>query len=233
MLMVAAFGYSLAPAAASAELVDTATLTSGDPNLPADLYFVQNGMIEPIGFATIEASSQPDGTQPAGSWMVHVGGGNGPNWQGDVTCLAVGGNRAVIGLDGTTSGGGMSFPFVGFIGLVDGGPPAPVPGFSFPWPYPSVFNPPDHFEFRELPAGRRPSTALRRRTRCRASSCGRCSPTTSRSSTRRPRSSASAAAGGRSGSRIRAGASPPRRAGRSPERPAQRGSKRWSALSTS
>jgi hypothetical protein len=80
--MVLAFGCSLAPAAASAELVDAATLTSGDPNRPADLYFIQNGMIEPIGFATIEASSRPDGTQPAGSWMVHVGGGQRPDLAG-------------------------------------------------------------------------------------------------------------------------------------------------------
>ena len=157
MLMLLAFGCSLAPAAASAELADTATLTSGDPNRPADLYFVQNGMIGPIGFATIEASSRPDGTQPAGSWMVHLGGGNGPTWQGDVTCLSVAGNRAVLGVEGTLFDiRGTPFPFVGFIGLLDGGPPAPVPGFSFPWPYPGVFNPPDHFELRELPAGPAP-----------------------------------------------------------------------------
>jgi hypothetical protein len=89
--------------------------------------------------------------------MVHLGGGNGPTWQGDVTCLSVAGNRAVLGVEGTLFDiRGTPFPFVGFIGLVDGGPAAPVPPFSFPWPYPSVFNPPDRFEFRELPAGPAP-----------------------------------------------------------------------------
>jgi hypothetical protein len=156
VLMIAAFGCSLAPAAASAELLDIATLTSGDQ--PADLLFVQNGMIEPIGFATIEASSQPDGTQPAGTWMVHLGGGFGPTWQGEVTCLSVAGNRAVIGLEGMTADAqGNPFRFVGFIGLVDGKEnPGTGPVGPPPWPYPSVFNPPDHFEFNALPAGPAP-----------------------------------------------------------------------------
>jgi hypothetical protein len=152
---------TMVPAAAPAKpRRDAATLSvlSGGQRGPGELYFLQNGMLEPIGFATIRARSRANGRRARGTWTVHVGGGNGPTWSGDVTCLSVTRHRAVVGVAGTVAGGGTSFPFAGFVGLVDGGPPAPVPAFAPPWPYPGVFAPVDGFELRELPAGPGPAT---------------------------------------------------------------------------
>ena len=178
--------------------------------------------------------SRPDGTQVAGTWLVHLGGGNGPTYRGDVTCLSVAGNRAVVGVEGTVIDiRGTPFPFVGLIGLVDGGPPSGRCRTFVPVALPGRLRSAGRLRVpRASPAGPAPAACPSRPDRCRAPSSGPCSPTTSRSSTRPPRSNASAAAGGRSGSRTRAW-SPPRPAGRSPERPAQRGSKRSSALRTS
>lgn len=124
----------------------------------AVLYAPINGpVLEPFGFATVVARSGPDGSAATGTFSFHFGGGNGPTWSGGVTCLSVDGNRAAVGVDGSLAANGRTYPFVGFIFLVDGGAPEPLPPFSPPWPWPGTFDPPDTMEFRELASGTAPT----------------------------------------------------------------------------
>lgn len=111
-----------APAAWSAEPPGAAASVRPD----SELYIVQSGAAEPIGFATVEARSGPDGSEATGTFSVHYGGGNGPTYSGTVTCLSVGGNRAAVGVEGELWSWGETLPIAGVIHLVDGGPPSHV-----------------------------------------------------------------------------------------------------------
>jgi hypothetical protein len=82
----------------------------------------------------LDASSGPLGENPTGSVRWHIGGGLGPSWFGDVSCLSVSGNTAVIGFgDGYFI---ASIPAVeaywiaGLIRVVDNGP---GPDDTFEW----------------------------------------------------------------------------------------------------
>ena len=43
------------------------------------------------------ASSGPSGENPTGTVSFHFGGGNGRTWLGNVSCLSVSGNTAIVG----------------------------------------------------------------------------------------------------------------------------------------
>ena len=103
-----------------------------------------------VGSATLDARSNPDGSGATGTWDAHFGGGNGPSFSGEVTCLSVSGNRATVGLTGTEFLFGQTTPFFGLFVLVDGGPAVPVPPIEFP-PV-ELFSPPDTVELRGLSA---------------------------------------------------------------------------------
>jgi hypothetical protein len=77
--------------------------------------------------ARIDAHSGPAGENPTGTASFHVGGGLGPVWEVEVTCLSVTGNTAVIGFSGTLFTFitlGEQRPVAGLIRVVDGGGPA-------------------------------------------------------------------------------------------------------------
>jgi hypothetical protein len=65
-----------------------------------------------------DAHSGPSGENPTGTVEWHLGGGDGPTWLGDVTCLAVTGNTAVIGFGGSVVGN-PSYYVAGLIKAVD------------------------------------------------------------------------------------------------------------------
>jgi hypothetical protein len=83
---------------------------------------------ECLPFASFDfsATSGPSGEGPAGHMINHIGGGLAPTFTGEVTCLSVTGNRAVIGAFGV-----LDFPSPGFPDdeiaewtlVVDGGGP--------------------------------------------------------------------------------------------------------------
>ena len=114
------------------------------------MYEVIDGLVFDLGLATLDAHSNADGTGATGTWRVHFGGGSSPTYSGQVTCLAVSGNRATVGLNGTVNRFGEDVPFFGLFLLVDGGPA--VPGPTEPLPPVEEFSPPDTVEFRELAA---------------------------------------------------------------------------------
>src|SRR5687768_7363489 len=58
---------------------------------------VQPGTVQ----ADIDARSGPAGQNPTGRVNFHIGGGSGPTYSANATCLAVTGNTAVIGFLGT------------------------------------------------------------------------------------------------------------------------------------
>jgi hypothetical protein len=111
-------------------------------------------------FLQIDARSGPSGENPSGTAEWACGGGSGPNWQVDVTCLSVTGNTAVIGFSGSIPDIGP-FRVAGLIRVVDAGGPAsgldtfewaeergellgePLPGptdcSSYPSSFPTVF----------------------------------------------------------------------------------------------
>jgi hypothetical protein len=78
--------------------------------------------------AILDARSGPSGENPTGTFLAHFGGGLGLNFEGRVTCLAVNGNRAVIGVEGFRLGA-FPEPFGGLIVATDGGPAVTQP----PW----------------------------------------------------------------------------------------------------
>jgi hypothetical protein len=45
----------------------------------------------------VEATSGVSGEKPTGTVFFHLGGGNGNNWRGEVSCLSVRGDTAIIG----------------------------------------------------------------------------------------------------------------------------------------
>jgi hypothetical protein len=71
---------------------------------------------------TLDVRSGPAGENPTGTAGWHSGGGFGPTWRVDVTCLAVDGKTAVFGFSGSfvaISGG----PVAGLARVTDGGGP--------------------------------------------------------------------------------------------------------------
>jgi hypothetical protein len=96
----------------------------------SNLYFNPTDLVPVAGQTTLDAHSGPAGENPTGTFFAHFGGGNGPNYTGSVTCLAVNGNLAVIGVEGTVDFGPFTEPFFGTIAVTDGGPTVTQP----PWP---------------------------------------------------------------------------------------------------
>jgi hypothetical protein len=145
LLAVALSATSASPTSAAPPPGDSATIAQDSA-----LYEVSGGLVFFAGSATLDARSNADGSGPTGTWQVHFGGGSGPTYSGDVTCLTVRANEATVGLEGTVFPGpsGETLPFAGFMTLVDGGPPVPVP--PFPVPPVELFNPPDTVEFVEF-----------------------------------------------------------------------------------
>lgn len=121
--------------------------------------FVKGGQDGLNGFYfSIDASSGPAGEDPTGTIWLHSGGGNGADWNLDITCLSVSGNTAIIGYTGELFFFGETSPAVGLIRVADAGGPGsgldtfdwaeggggpgdpPLPGpsvcSSFPGPFP-------------------------------------------------------------------------------------------------
>jgi hypothetical protein len=71
----------------------------------------------------INARSGPSGENPTGVVEFHYGGGLGPTYSADVTCLNVTGKTAVIGFVGTVQQAGEVDPAAGLIRVTDGGGP--------------------------------------------------------------------------------------------------------------
>jgi hypothetical protein len=132
-MTVAGMGLVVVPAAANAQVPtqDSATGASG-PSMGVFQFF------------DFDATSGPSGADPAGMLVVHLGGGNGPTWRGNVSCLSVSGNTAIIGFGGDYFSelhpSGPRFYWVaGWVRVTDVGP---GPGDTFEWvdqmgePYP-------------------------------------------------------------------------------------------------
>jgi hypothetical protein len=123
----AAVGAALAVALAAAP--PAAAQTPAGDSIAGDLFDQRETGIQVFD---IDARSGPAGEDPTGTATWHVGGGLGPSWNVDVTCLSVDGNRAVAGFAGTVFFFGMLQPTAGLIRVVDGG--GPVSGQdSFEW----------------------------------------------------------------------------------------------------
>jgi hypothetical protein len=106
----------------------TAQTPAGD-SVAGDLFDRREKGIQVSG---VDARSGPSGENPTGTATWHVGGGLGPSWNVEVTCLSVAGNQAVVGFSGTVFFFGMLQPTAGLIHVVDGG--GPVSGQdSFAW----------------------------------------------------------------------------------------------------
>jgi hypothetical protein len=88
-----------------------------------DSVVAQGGFAGVIAF-DIDVRSGPSGEQPTGMVNLHFGGGLGPTYSANVTCLAVSGNTAVIGFAGTLRSFGELSPVAGLIRVVDGGGPS-------------------------------------------------------------------------------------------------------------
>jgi hypothetical protein len=71
----------------------------------------------------VDVRSGPSGANPTGPVNFHIGGGFGPTYSANVTCLAVTGNTAVIGFLGTRFFMGSADPVAGLIRLTDAGGP--------------------------------------------------------------------------------------------------------------
>jgi hypothetical protein len=109
-LITATVGAALAVPSASSAQAPTQDSVTSQPGFPYAVF--------------LDASSGPLGENPAGIVSWHAGGGLGPTWFGDVSCLSVSGNTAVIGF------GDGYFDYVfsqiywiaGLIRVVDNGP---------------------------------------------------------------------------------------------------------------
>jgi hypothetical protein len=87
----------------------------------------------------IDVRSGPSGENPTGRVSFHLGGGLGPTYTANASCLAVNGNTAVVGFVGTVDFSGTTDPVAGLIRLTDaGGPGSGQDVFEFPQ---SVFVP--------------------------------------------------------------------------------------------
>jgi hypothetical protein len=110
-------------------------------------------------FPPLDVRSGPAGENPTGTAAWHVGGGLGPTWNVDATCLAVDGKTAVFGFSGTLFEIGPRLPVAGLARVTDGGGPAsgldsfewaqvtgteggpPIPGPTDCSSYPAGFQP--------------------------------------------------------------------------------------------
>jgi hypothetical protein len=113
LLILVAAASCLCPAAASAQPAagDSVTGTLIDQ-------FVTGVSV----FPPLDVHSGPAGENPTGTGAWHIGGGLGPTWNVDVTCLAVDGKTAVFGFSGTLFQPG-SRPVAGLARATDGGGP--------------------------------------------------------------------------------------------------------------
>jgi hypothetical protein len=114
-------------------------------------------------FVTIEASGGVSGQNPTGTVHFHFGGGNGPDSHGEVSCLSVRGNSAIIGFgEGDFHDLSETYWVTGLVRIVDNGPgpgdtfeyvelqtgepgprPGPPPGDPLPGPTDCSTFPPD------------------------------------------------------------------------------------------
>jgi hypothetical protein len=109
ILTTAIVGVALAVPSASSAQAPTQDSVTSQPGFP---YAV-----------SMEASSGPLGENPTGFVGWHAGGGFGPSWTGDVSCLSVSGNTAVIGFGGGRfSFLGDEYWIAGLIRVADNGP---------------------------------------------------------------------------------------------------------------
>ncbi len=86
IITTAIVGVALAVPSASSAQAPTQDSVTSQPGFP---YAV-----------SMDASSGPLGENPTGFVGWHAGGGFGPSWTGDVSCLSVSDNTAVIGFGG-------------------------------------------------------------------------------------------------------------------------------------
>jgi len=100
---------ALACSASLAACKDAVTGWGGNPQLnPA--------------FVALEASSGVSGENPTGTVRIHFGGGTGPDWRGQVSCLSVRGNTAIIGFgEGYYFDVGQTYWVTGLVRIVDNG----------------------------------------------------------------------------------------------------------------
>ena len=87
-----------------------------------DSVAAQGGFVGVVTF-DIDVRSGPSGEQPTGAVSFHLGGGLGPSYSAEVSCLAVSGSTAVLGFVGTRYFFGEIEPVGGLIRVVDGGGP--------------------------------------------------------------------------------------------------------------
>src|SRR5215213_6827438 len=84
-----------------------------------DSVAAQGGFVGVVTF-DIDVRSGPSGEQPTGAVSFHLGGGLGPSYSAEVSCLAVSGSTAVLGFVGTRYFFGEIEPVGGLIRVVDG-----------------------------------------------------------------------------------------------------------------
>jgi parallel beta-helix repeat protein len=105
---------------------------------------VANGFNPGELFLSLDARSGPAGENATGRLVFHIGGGFGPTYTADVTCLGVAGGTAVIGFLGTVSFAGSVDPAAGLLRLTDaGGPGSGEDIFEGPAPLPTTTPPSD------------------------------------------------------------------------------------------
>jgi hypothetical protein len=90
---------------------------------PTEDSVVADGFDPGVLFLDIDVRSGPSGENPTGRVAFHIGGGLGPTYTAEPTCLGVTGNTAVIGFLGTLSFGGSVDPVAGLIRVTDAGGP--------------------------------------------------------------------------------------------------------------
>jgi hypothetical protein len=120
ILTTAIVGMALAVPSASSAQAPTQDSVTSEAGQPFSIF--------------LDASSGPLGENPTGSVRWHEGGGLGPTWRGDVSCLSVSGNVAIIGFgDGYFSAfipAVEAYWIAGLIRVVDNGP---GPDDTFEW----------------------------------------------------------------------------------------------------
>jgi hypothetical protein len=111
ILATAILGAALAVPSASSAQAPTQDSVTSQPGFPFAV--------------SLDASSGPLGENPTGFVSWHAGGGLGPTWRGDVSCLSVSGNAAIIGFGDSYFGPtvpGLINWIAGLIRVVDNGP---------------------------------------------------------------------------------------------------------------
>ncbi len=106
--------------ALTAAIALAAPASAGALAPPSDL--VVGSSSDPVFFFNLEAASGTAGQNPTGQIFAHAGGGLGPTWTLDATCLSVSGSTAIIGFTGTLNvSQTFDYPVAGLIRVVDGG----------------------------------------------------------------------------------------------------------------